>query len=122
MESMDQSDEGGARKKREKFKRQDTPMHAEPISSGQVKKLSTPKSLSIGGNSNLSRPSTHARTISCDERLKSPTPLGQATKHKKTQNLTCSQNLMRSPQISVNSAKLDNTPRYAVHVIIFRVS
>ena len=124
FESMEQSDDGQARKKREKFKRQDTPLHPDSISCGQVKRLNTPKSLSIGGNSNLSYPSTHVRTISCDERLKSPTlcPLGQATKHKKTQNLTCSQNPIRSPQISVNSTKLDNTPRYAVHVIIFCVS
>ena len=100
-------DDGGVRKKREKFKRQDTPAHTETTPVNTVKRFSTPKSLSISGNSN----SSHA--ISSDEQTKLQTrhPLGDAAKNKNTQNLTSLQNLTTSPQISVNTPKLETAPR-----------
>jgi hypothetical protein len=72
-----------------------------------MKQLSIPKSLSINVNTISSHPPSHMRAISYDEWQKSPTPLplGQATKHKKTPNLTS------SLQNSANIAKLETAPR-----------
>ena len=97
----------GARKKREKFKRQDTPLHPDTATSGSMKQLSIPKSLSINVNTISSHPSSCMRAISYGEQQKSPTPLplGQATMHKKTQNLTS------SPRNSANIPKLETAPR-----------
>ena len=111
VESNDLLDES-ARKRREKFKRQDTPLHPETTPLGSVKRLSIPKSLSINMNSDSSHTSSYIRAISCDERQKSPTPrpLGQTTKHAKNQNLSS------SPQNPVNILKLETAPRYDVNI------
>ena len=107
------SDDSRARKKREKFKRQDTPAHTETTPLNIVKRFTTPKSLSICGNSNYTPPSSNFHAFQCDDRTKSQTrhPLGDVAKHKKTQNQTSLQNLTTSPQISVNTPKLETTPR-----------
>ena len=98
--------EQSARNKREKFQRQDTPLHPQ-TPAGSAKRLSIPRSLSINVTQNTNHPSTQIRTISYDERQKSPDlcPLGLTTRHKKTQNLSS------SAKKGTNVPKLKTAPR-----------
>lgn len=106
-----EQDEQSARKKREKFKRQDTPLNPQSTSQGS-KQLSIPRSLTINVTSNKNQPLPHIRTVSYDERSKASAPclLSHATRHKKTQNLTS------SPKKSPNGPKLEATPSFLCSV------
>ena len=100
----DENLEESARKRREKLKRQDTPLHPKTTPSGVMKRRSIPKSLSINVNPNSPHSSPCIRSISYDGRERFTNP-GQTTKHNKSRNLTS------SPKHSTNIPKVEKAPR-----------